>query len=248
MNKFIKYQVWEDFWCFKPSTQIDVSLLEKLNYFSWFKDKKDEIKIRLESLENAQEPTIAQIRTLKFVVENQSVILKSIYDYYENVILPVYKDAIDIDENDIAHNQSQLSIVFGITGIEIPVLEESDSVYYLIQFDFKYDAEHGLYILFEGSTPIDFFAEGEKSYDAISIYQEGLKNINGKPLKVNLYQLNGTTVFQEHYYFDEPIEFRLAKGTYRTFITCNQAQLCRNFYVPNDLQKFSLKQLLTMKY
>lgn len=37
---FIKYEVWEDYWCFKPSNQLDISILEKLNFTSWKKNDK----------------------------------------------------------------------------------------------------------------------------------------------------------------------------------------------------------------
>jgi hypothetical protein len=66
----------------------------------------------------------------------------------------------------------------------------------------------------------------------LSKFYDGLKNDNGEPLKVNLYKLNGKTVFKENCQYDEIIKFELAKGTYRTFITNNQTELCINFHVP----------------
>lgn len=92
-----------------------------------------------------------------------------------------------------------------------------------------------------------FFGEGDKNYDAVSFYQDGFKNDNGEPLKFNLYHLNGETIFQRNYHFDEQIDFHINKGTYRAFITCNQTEYCLNFYVPNDMDKFTMRQVFTMK-
>lgn len=245
MKDFIKYEVWEDYWCFKPVHQLDLSKFQKLNYTSWTEHGK--IQIRIESNATQISPNPNQIKTLNYIDNNEDKIIKSIFDYYQKVILPVFKEATDIEENEIANNQSELSRVFGIRGIEIPQFNNSDSNYYLIEFDFRYDSEHGLYILFDNLHPIDFFGEGDKNYDAISFFQYGLKNDSGEPIKVNLYDLNGETVFQEYQHYDKLINFDLKKGTYRAFVTWNEMKICRNFYVPNDVKEFTLREIFTYK-
>lgn len=247
MIEYIKYEVWKDYWCFKPSSELDLSTLKRLDYYSWFRESKNLLEIRIDSSDNANEPMVEQIDTLIYITENQIEIINSIFDYYQKVILPVYKVAIDIEENEIAVNSSELNKVFGIKGIEIPILNNDAFKYYLIQFDFKYDDEHGLYILFRDTTAIDFFGEGDKNYDALDFYQDNLKIRDEEPMTFNLYHLNGETIFREKYFYNEQIEFPLKKGTYRAFITFNQSEKCRNFHVANDLETFTIRQILTEK-
>lgn len=252
MSEFIKYEESIDYWRFKPSEELDYSIFEKLDYSSWFKKEKEKISTRLNCHDNSTEPSKQQISTLNFVLEKQEEILSSLFDYYQKVIFPVCENSIDIEKNEIAYSVSELNKVFGIIGVEIPQLKEEKDVYYLLQFDFRYDDEHGLYILFKNTSAIDFFAIGEENYDAIQIQKVGLENENGEPLKFNLYHLNGQLVngqlvFKGNSFYDEQIESQLEKGTYRIFITCNQRRYCINFHVSNRLEKFSLKQILTIE-
>lgn len=158
MEDYIKYEVWEDYWCFKPVNQLELSSFLKLDYTSWTTSK--EIQIRIESNKTQISPNPKQTKTLSYIANNEDEIIKSIFDYYKKVILPVFKEATDIEENEIATNYTELSRVFGIRGIEIPEFNQLDSNFYLIEFDFKYDPEHGLYILFDNLNPIDFFWRG----------------------------------------------------------------------------------------
>ncbi|MEW7280682.1 hypothetical protein ABW636_18995 [Aquimarina sp. 2201CG1-2-11] len=243
MNEYIKYEVWENYWCFKPVNSLEFSHFLKLDYSSW--SKIDEIQIRMESNKNNIIPESKQVKTLDFINENQPKIISSIFDYYQKVILPVYKVATDIEDEEVATNESELSRVLGIRGIEIPEINNYQSNYFLIEFDFGYDPEHGLNILLDNLTPIDFFGDGEKNYDVIDFYQNGLKNNNGEPIKVNLYELNGDTIFQKYYQYDELINFDLKKGTYRAFVTWNGMEICRNFHVPKNLTQFTLREIFT---
>jgi hypothetical protein len=245
MIEYIKYEVWENYWCFKPSNELDLSILKRLDYYSYFRESEILLEIQIESPDSATEPEIEQIETLKFIIDNQIEISNSIFDYYQKVILPVYKVATDIEEDEIANKPSELNKVFGIKGIEIPTLNNALLKYYLIKFDFKYDNEHGLYILFRDTTPIDFFGEGDKDYSALDFYIEKLENRDNELLIFNLYQLNGETILRESYHYDEQIRFPLKKGTYRAFITFNKSQRCSNFYVPNDLESFTIRQIMT---
>ncbi len=247
MQEFIKYEVWKDYWCFKPIAVINFTELEKLNFCCWSHIKNGELQIRIESTKADLEPSRQQIQTFKSILSKQEEILKSIFGYYNNVILPVYEAATDIEEEEIATNVSQLNKVFGIKSIEIPQFETSTSNYFIIQFDFRYDCEHGLNILFEDTRPIDFFGDGDKNYDAITIYQTGLINKNREPINFSIHYLNNETIFKGNHYFEEQIEFSLKEGTYRTFISYNDYQLCINFHVPNNLYKFTLEQIIKMK-
>lgn len=246
MKDFEKIEVWEDYWCFTPKFEVDFSTLRKLNYYSWFNQPIEQIEIRIEDFRKKEQPSDIQIKTLEFILSNQKIILENIFNYYLKVILPVYKTATDIEENEIALNENDLNLIFGLKVIEIPQFENNEKFYFLLEFDFKYDNEHGIYILFDKTAPIDFFGNGDKNYETITLFEKGIKSSNGGPLKFNLYQLNGESVFQKVVYFDEVIEFDLQKGTYRAFIgVFDRSDYCRNFYVPNDLTIFTMKKLLT---
>ena len=247
MNDYTKYQITENYSYFIPSKHIEFKTLSNLNFSSWTNNVAKQIEVRIENYDNSDKPSKEQIDILNFVVDNQNEIISNIFQYYLNVILPVYKVAIDIDETEIAHSVNDLSVVFGIKAVEIPQLKNTKSIYYQIQFDFQYDNEHGLFILFDKTKPIDFFGMGDQSYEAIKLFEDGLKNENGEPLNFNLYLLDGQTVFQKKCYFDEKIDFSILQGTYRTDIYVNRSQTCRNFYVPNDLTTFSMKEILTHK-
>jgi len=246
MGEFVKFEEDEDYWFFKPKYDLEFSKLKAINYCSWF-NKKSEIRTLIEAYEEIDQPSEAQIETLAYIVKHQQEILEAIYRFNERFIFPIFKQAIDIEEDEVVNDLSQLSRVYGIKYIEIPILKEANSYYFLIRFDFRYDDEHGLYFLFENSSVIDFFGEGDKNEDAIEIYQNGLKNDNDKPLDISLYSGPSPPIHRCSHYFNETIDYPLKKGAYRARIVCNGTSYCINFYVPDDLQNFSLQQALTMK-
>ena len=244
MIELRKYEVWEDYWCFEPIYEVPFELLKGLNYQCWSPREDDKIKIRIESYNNSELPSENQIKTLEFVVKNESKILSGIWAYYQSLILPVYQAATDIVKGEIATDKSELSNFFGIKVIEIPPFESSTSVYFLIEFDFKYDCEHGLYLLFKNDKPIDLFGEGDKNYDSINIYEHGLHNEDKTPLKIHICELNGTPLLDGEYFYDKKIKFTLSKGAYRIFYTINNSRRIRNFVVEKNLEDFTLEYVL----
>lgn len=245
MEEFEKYEIWEGYWCYKPINNPSFNILKTLNYYCWNPTNNDGIEIRIESLNNTELPSKNQKRTLEFIIDNESNILNGVWNYYQNLILPVYQSAIDIEAEDIAKNKLELSKVFGIKVIEIVPLESYNSVYFVIEFDFKYDCEHGLCLLFKDYTPIDLFSEGDKDYDSIGIYENGLKNKDKSPLKVHLSETNGNPLLDGEYFYNQQIEFALSKGAYRIFYTINDSRRVRNFIVNKNLEKFTLEYVLT---
>ncbi|WP_422091718.1 DUF6985 domain-containing protein [Tenacibaculum ovolyticum] len=244
MKEFKKYEVWEDYWCYKPIDNTNLEILKTLNYYCWNPRENDEIKIRIESFNNTELPRENQIKALEFIIGNESKIINGIWNYYKNLILPVYKSAIDIELEDIANNKSELSKIFGIKAIEIAPLQSYKSIYYLIEFDFKYDCEHGLCLLFKNDTPIDLFSAGDKDYDSIGIYENGLENKDKSPLKIHLSETNGNPLIDGEYFYNQQIEFNLAKGAYRIFYSIDDSRRVRNFIVNKNLKRFTLKHIL----
>lgn len=245
MSDFIKYEEWEDYWCFRPKVELDFSSLKILDYCS-YGERKEEIRTVIESHEEAVCPSNKQIEALNFIAQNQSNILNSIFNFYQRFIYPIYEASIDIEADEIANERSELARVFGIKRIEIPNLRASNSsFYYLIKFNFRYDEEHRLYLLFENTAVIDFFGEGDKNYDAITIYQDGLRN--EEALLINLYEVPFQSILTTNCYFNESLHFPLKKGAYRVMVKNKENQYSINFYTPVDIEKFSLKQILTLK-
>ncbi|MCR6641703.1 MAG: hypothetical protein NVV82_22605 [Sporocytophaga sp.] len=245
MDKFRKYEVWDDYWCFEPFNEPELELLKTLDYYCWKPRENNKINIRIESYDNyTVSPSNKQIEVYEFVIKNQDRILEGIWNYYINLVLPIYQSATDIEDNEIANKKSDLSIVFGVRAIEIPPIDDVNSFYFLIEFDFCYDCEHGLYLLFKNDIPIDLFDEGNKDYDATNIYQKGLYNEDGSPLKILITSLNGESMLEGEYQFDEEIQFDLHKGPYRIFYTINESERVRNFIVKESRVSFTLKHVL----
>jgi hypothetical protein len=241
LKNYRKYEVWEGYWCFEPIEAVQLNLLKTLDYYSWKPRENDKINIRIESFNNVEFPTKKQIETFEFVIENQSQIMESIWEYYNNLILPIYRTATDIEEEEIANSKSELSKVLGIKAIEIAPIDDTDSLYFLIEFDFRYDSEHGLYLLFKNETPIDLFSEGNKNYDAIDIYENGLYNENMPPLKTSICNLNGQSILRGEFEFKEQIKFKLLKGAYRVYYYVNNSERIRNFIVTENMENFTLE-------
>jgi hypothetical protein len=244
MENYRKYKVWDDYWYFEPTKDADLEALKTLNFYCWKPREDDKIKIRIESYDDSELPKANQERTYEFVIENQERILEGVWNYYKHLILPIYQTASDIDESEIAKQKSDLSKVFGVKAIEIPPVDDFDSLYFLIQFDFRYDCEHGLYLIFKNDTPIDFFSEGEKDYEAIHIYEKGLYDQNKSPLKICITKVDGKLILRGEFYFDEQIDFDLSKGAYRIFYTINNCEDVRNFIVTENTSSFSLAYIL----
>lgn len=248
MTNFNKSEIWEGYWCFEPVSKYEFPIFQTLNFLSWSGKERNAIDVQIESFdESSSSPTNQQIETLEFIIEKQTELVQEIFRYYQNLILPVYHHAIDLEEEEIIHSKSELSKLFGINKIIISPYKASDLHYFSIDFDFKYDTEHGLNILFKNTTAIDFAEEENNSYEAINIYETGLINKNGEPIQIRIEPINSSeAILQQSCYFNEPIEFTLKKGTYRTYYTWENIGLCRSFYVPVDLKKFSVKQIFTM--
>lgn len=166
MIKFIKQTEDEDEWYFKPLSKVDFTLLKTMDYCSFF-NKTTTTSVRIDSSETAEEPSTKQIETLHFILNHQEEILNSIFKFNQETIYPLYNTSIDIEEDEIANTPAQLARVYGVQRFEIPNYKNLKSFYFLIRFDFRYDDEHGLYLLFKDTTVLDFFGEGDKNHDAI---------------------------------------------------------------------------------
>ena len=92
-----------------------------------------------------------------------------------------------------------------------------------------------------------FFGEGDKNYDAISVYENGLENNNETALEIKLSKIPFQFILKRHCQFKEKIEFPLEKGAYRVSIQSNEKQYVINFHTSIDLDFFSLEQILFMK-
>ncbi len=251
MAKFVKHVEWEYYWYFKPAEKVEFPSFEKLNSSSWAKGYKREIKTKIEVLENVPldsetEPSIEQIKIFNYIFENQDEIISSIYDYHNDFLYPMFSKWMDIEEDEIVNSLSELGRVYGIEYVRIPKVEEG-SGYFLIHFDFRYDDEHGLYILFKDGHPIDSYALGDENFDAIYIYENELKNENGEPLVFSLRDVDESSILEGSSFADKKIDYFLEKGTYRIYVTCNGRKYSMYFCAKNDLEGFTLDQITKMQ-
>ena len=246
MQEFNKHLDFEGYYCcFIPALEIEYPQLDVLDFVDWSNETR-EVKTRIVSYEEADNPSKIQVETLDFIINNQNKILQSIYRFHLNFVFPTYNRSIDIEEDEIVNDISELGRVYGLEGVEIPHYSSSGSYYFLLKFDFCYD-DHGIYFVFEDTDIIDSFGMGDQNYNAIEIYQEGLANQNGEPLTIYLYEVPGKAIFSGQCTFDEEINFALKKGAHRVSIICDGKEERISFYVPEDVEKFSLRQTLTMK-
>ena len=244
---FIKKEIWENYWCFTPKESINFSILGNLDYVVWYKDEKSPLETLIDIVDGSNKPTDKQIETLNFIQENQDAILDSIFLYYKTVLLPVFQEATDIAEDEIASDKTKLSKVLGLTSIEIPNILDTEPNHFLLKFDFNYDAEHGLYILFIENKVIDSFEEGDKDDVAVQLFTNGIKNNDGSPIDIGIYELNGKTVYKGSHKDDEIICENFKKGTYRTFFGFNQTEKCIIFFVKEDVDSFKFNDLIFQK-
>lgn len=244
--EFKKAEIWEDYWCFIPSKDILFNDFEKLDYQCWCDNKKHDIKVILEIDEEdpAEIPSARQIEILDFIYQNQKSIINSIWKYYSDLMLPIYDEAVGLEDEWIAKDISDISQIFGIKKIEIPTYDYNSS-YFRLELDFQYECEHGCYILFRNHTPIDFYEIGTKNDDAIDLYENGLGNSDKSKFSISINELNGKSVFGGDFFDDEEISFNLKKGAYRTYYTVNSANRIRNIIVDSDKETFTLKHILT---
>lgn len=157
--KFIKDDRWEDYWHFKPQKKIKFSIFEQLDYCSWNTGHYS-VEVRIEPRTDACVPADDQIKTLDFVIAQQENIITSLFNYYQKTIFPAYNERILIGEERIARQQSELSKIFGLNAVVIPKFTNLKGHYFL-EFDFDYDIEHGLSILFIDNRAIEFGAIGD---------------------------------------------------------------------------------------
>jgi len=244
MDKFIKYEEVGDYCTYRPTTRIEYSILKQLNYNSCAWEKKD-IETVMETYNNAKKPSEKQVEILNFIVAKEREIFKSIFPFYEMVILPIYRDLIDTEEDEIARNERELNKILGINRIEIPARENSKSLCFSIQFDFSYDEEHGLYFMFNETEIIGFFGIGDLDYRVIDIRENGLRNNDNKPLGVSFATINDKEIFRGEFYFDEEIKVQLKKGFISITLSCNhQSSTTLIVNLKNDVNNFTLEEIL----
>ncbi|WP_157811074.1 DUF6985 domain-containing protein [Cellulophaga sp. RHA19] len=229
-----------------PTENILFNEFEKLDYRCWHDNKKHDIKVEIElsDNENSVEPSKKQIETLNFIKQNQKLIIQNIWKYYNDLMIPIYDEAVGLENDRIAKNITEISKIFGIKKIEIPQYNQYESNYFSIVFDFDYDCEHGLYILFKNNVPIDFFDFGTKSDDAVILYENGLQNKDKSKIKIKVNRLNGERVFEGNYYDNEEINVQLKKGAYRAYYIINSSSRIRNIIIDSDKEIFNLNHIL----
>lgn len=111
------------------------------------------------------DPLPEQIETIKWIVDNQTTILKSLYHSIVETIFPYYKkqwgDEDDESNYPSLEDESELNKALGISSISIQEQHNSKFSYYTIYFDFCTDEEHGLAIVMHKERMVSFGAVGD---------------------------------------------------------------------------------------
>ena len=212
-DKFIKYEEWEDYWCFKPLTEMRLETFVDFNNDSWMPPKTD-LKIIIESSEQNNQPTNRQLESFSIVEANQIQIIESIYNFHKNFVFPLYNASMDLEEYQIISNQTQTNKVYSIKSIRIPQLSKEKSNYFILDFHFNYDDEHDMSFLFKDLTVIDFVGLGDDFIDFKELYENGLKGDNLN-LTIAIYDKpNSTSVYKGKHSIQEKIDFPFEDKAY----------------------------------
>lgn len=244
-SKFIKYQEWDEYWCFKLINELGFEVFEDFNKSAW-KPLRKNIKIVLESNRDASEPKDKQLETLQFIKSNQPNILESIYNFHQKYVFPLYKVSIDIDEDQIISNQEQTNLVYSIKSIQIPHLTGVNANYFILNFHFNYDDEHDMSFLFKNLSVIDFVGLGDDFIDYEELYENNLKGGNLE-LTITIYDKpNSPPVFRSKYSFLDKIDFLFEKKAYTISVYREKwPQSFKLFFHPEgSVRNYSLIEIL----
>lgn len=115
------------------------------------------------------DPSAEQNATFDFIIENQQLILESLFNALRNKIYPTYQEYIDADDYSFPplHTLNDLELVLAIRRITITANYKEGFAYYELYFDFSGDREHGLVISMHKDRLISFCGMGDNDGRAV---------------------------------------------------------------------------------
>ena len=114
-------------------------------------------------------PSAEQNATFDFIIENQQLILESLFDALKNRIYPTYQEYIDADDYSFPplNSLNDLELVLAIRRITITANYKEGAAYYELYFEFSGDGEHGLIITMHKQRMIAFCGMGDNDGRAV---------------------------------------------------------------------------------
>lgn len=118
--------------------------------------------------EHSEIPTSNQLKTLDFIKENQRELIEAIYKYTKEELYPTHIGYIGYDEISFPNinNSDDLRKAIGINEIYIVREYKKGFCYFLMNFDFSGDYEHGVILVFHKTRVLGW--EEDINYDKIN--------------------------------------------------------------------------------
>lgn len=134
------------------------------------------------------EPEIQQINTINYIIENEELIYKNVFNAFKNKVVEDYKsyEYYPIEEQTFHLIQSidQLPNHLGLIDVTITLCYESDYAFYILNFEFDGDWEHGLSMIFNRNQFLSYGETGSvsyKEYISDEKYEDLIRKINKSP-------------------------------------------------------------------
>lgn len=118
---------------------------------------------------NHPDPSIEQIISINYLLENQDLMLEAFLNGLKNKIYPEFKECIDDEEMWFPKllTVDDLSKTINLTKITISILNKDGFCYTSFQCNFSADEEHGLEMYFHKNRLIEYHAIGESDGDGL---------------------------------------------------------------------------------
>lgn len=161
MTKFeFKGQWFED---------IKLEKLSTINYSSYYGKRNNNSLIRVSIVDERNYypyPSIEQIAAIEYIMNNEEEIYHSIYKALKNTIYPVGICHYE-GETPSLNSAGDMSNIIGLSGIVIDIYSNAGIAWTTYYFDYLFDTEHGLSIVFQGNNFLDFGQIGGYTYENI---------------------------------------------------------------------------------
>lgn len=150
-------------------TDIKLEKLSTINYSSFSPKKDNNSLVRILIIDERDYnpyPTTEQIFAIEYIMNNQDEIYYSIYKALKNIIYPI-DSCNSEDEVPSLNSINDMNKIIGLNGIFIDIHSNAGMAWTNYYFDYHFDTEHGLNMVFQGNKFLDFGQIGGLTYENI---------------------------------------------------------------------------------
>lgn len=150
------------------SPKVQVSVLSQLgnelmfrpnHHLKWIRElyqnhQNNLIQCHIHAAKNENDvPETYQLEAINFLLNNEDLIIESIYDNLKSIVYPYYNELFDVNlETDIPLEDSKdLKASLGLIDVEMNLAETNGLGWTTYNFEWKGEDEHGLSMLFCGA-------------------------------------------------------------------------------------------------